>query len=215
MAAIVDRLIGLFLFALRMVLKWRYVMLIAAVAALVWWLRPFLPIDGPTYWTFVAVLLAVTLIVDALASTTKSPFYWNFDLKTRRRRIAELLSCCRKSLLIVSGEFSHETFGSQLVLQALNKIPDHVRVELYITEDAVDPESGDFLAWVAQRDLTIGRVTGIAHRIVVDDLNVRVEFRSDGLFGSGRPAMVVYGDPDVAASARQGLNRALDEALAD
>lgn len=209
MSGFAIRAAGAVILVLRQLIRGRYVLLGALIVYTLFAIRPYFPVSDATYWTSSLGLLALFTLVDAMAATPKAPFYWNFLLSERQTRIAELLACCKKSLLVVSGEFSHETFNSEAVLNELRKLPADVRVELYVTAARVDPASTEFLSWAKQRGLTVRQVEDLAHRIVVDDLNVRIEFRDNGLVGKGRPAMLVYGDPSVAAYAREGLNRIL------
>lgn len=210
MGYVADWLLGVFIFVLRQVLRARYLLLVAAIALLFMGARAFVGGQSAAFWGTVAVFVVLFLIVDGVGSGQKSPFYWNFEAEKRRERIAELLRSCQKSLLIVSGECGSEVFESQLVLNALECLPQTCAIELYITNAEIDPKSVRFMAWMRSRGVTAQRLSQpIAHRIVVDDMNVRVEFRHSGIVGKGRPAMVAYGEPRLASEARRAVYRAM------
>jgi hypothetical protein len=211
MAIVVDWFVGALIFVLRQVLRIRYWLLAGLIAyAMISALRFFPSVDPLMYWCGAALFVVLFAVADGAGSSQKSPFYWNYDASKRRDRIEELVRSCNRSLLIVSGEFNHETFESEGVVSALKAVPATAEIELYITDSEVDPKSVRFIAWVRDRGLKVGRIDqDIAHRIVVDDMNIRVEFRHSGLFGTGRPAMVAYGEPRLACEARRAVHRAL------
>lgn len=198
----------------RALLKNKYVVLFLAVTSVV--LVPLWPVRGdePNKIQFLVAYFGVVALywaINRLPSRASGPYSWNYSLPDRVREIAALVSTCRKSLVIVSGVFYDEVWGSREVQSALRAIPSGTLVRVFHTGASI--ESLAFREWVQEYRATVQHLDeAIAHRIIVDDLNVRIEFAERGhleLFGKGRPAMFMYGEPEVARKALAGLEQAI------
>lgn len=218
MGGFVNLLRGLVVLLLRAFLKFRYWLLAVllfvllavgaqrsgAVSTLTGWIEL-----GAGF----LVIAALYSLIDRALADGKSPFAWNLKEPERIRKIAELISNCHSSLVIVSGNFYSVVFDSPSVLAALRKLPQSVTIELYMTQSAVDKNSTGFRDWMASRNLSVEQLEcPIRHRIIVDGRHARIEFRSTGLLFDWkkrqRPAMLVYAEPEVAARLRTQIDEA-------
>lgn len=198
----------------RVLLKNKYVLLFGVVSAVLvaglWPVRA-----GETLKIqFLVAYFGVVLVywaINRLPSRIAGPYSWNYLLPDRIREIAELICTCRRSFVAVSGVFNEEVWGSPDVQLALSRVPQDANVRIYYTGKEI--ESASFRAWAQGRQASIEHLNqDIAHRIVIDELNVRVEFAEHGhieLLGKGRPAMFMYGEPEIAHEAMKGLEEAL------
>jgi len=199
----------------RVLLKNKYVVLFLVVTATIlmalWPLREGELLKIQFLVAYVGVV-ALYWAINRLPSRVSGPYSWNYSLPDRVREIAMLITTCRKSLVIVSGVFYEEVWGSLEVQSALRALPSGTHVRIFYTGASI--ESSAFRDWAQQEHrATVQHLDGdIAHRIIVDDLNVRIEFAERGhleLFGKGRPAMFMYGEPEIARKALAGLEQAI------
>jgi hypothetical protein len=127
----------------------------------------------------VLLLAAGALIVVAAVGLSRPRLVWrwqNFSLPGRVNNFVDLMSLAEKSVVLVTGRLHHNLYDQDEVVEALDDLPESVRIVVY-SEEPLDADSKRFTKELRRRGATLRRIPSarLSHGAIVDGKHCKIE----------------------------------------